>query len=126
MFTNNPDERNKAINLLSSEQGERFILLLSDGVPKISGEDEEITKQDTLGAANTAASRDITIYTVAMEGAGDYSFIEEVALTTGGRAFDVRSEQDIREVMDEIERDVFFPGMVSLPNNEPCVRVEMK
>ncbi|GAA0680444.1 hypothetical protein GCM10009020_31550 [Natronoarchaeum mannanilyticum] len=85
----------------ADDNGEKAIVLLTDGENDVAGASTEDENDRTREAAEAAAAKDIAVYTVGL-GNADRALLEDVANTTGGEFYPADEADELERVFDQI------------------------
>jgi Ca-activated chloride channel homolog len=108
------------IDLVQPGEGRRALVLLSDGQDRYSG----ATAAEVLDRARHS---DVLVYPVAI-GKEPAPLFPELAATTGGRSFQLRSARDLPATLSEIAKDLRFQYLLgySAPLPRPGTAAEWR
>jgi Mg-chelatase subunit ChlD len=112
---------NNATNLLNGSTGEKYMVIISDGIPQScmpsgalcnnSHNMEEVAKEDARQMVSAASTQGIKVYTIAIgvdqsyTFEADYTLMTELAALGGGKAYKAACKTALETVMQDISEN---------------------
>jgi hypothetical protein len=109
---------NKARQLLAAASGEKYMVVLSDGVPNscISADGGACTesqgKQESLQHAGYAFAEGMKVYAVALGDDADNAFLKNLSAAGGGKFYNVSCTRTLEQIYKNISENEAFDNLM--------------